>query len=161
MPIFFFGNKFYRNKETFNIVSPQILEVYRILLVESILELIMYYYTFSVINNMFVPCTVLLYDSTAATRTLKLSTTLLSISCGIHLIFLLMMSSLVCGCFHKFCFSGTPSENSQAGWDLGNRMARGYRFDAKWVCPMGSYTWGIQVFCSIGFQIKKNNFFGT
>ena len=36
----------------------------------------------------------------------------------------------------------------QAGWDLGNRMARGYRFDVKWVCPMGSYAWGIQVFCS-------------
>ena len=51
-------------------------------------------------------------------------------------------------CFHKLCLSGTPSENSQAGWDLGNRMARGYRFDAKWVCPMGSYAWGIQVFCS-------------
>ena len=30
--------------------------------------------------------------------------------------------------------SGTASENSQAGWDLGNRMATGYRFDAKWVC---------------------------
>ena len=27
-------------------------------------------------------------------------------------------------------------------------MARGYRFDAKWVCLMGSYAWGIQVFCS-------------
>ena len=95
MPIFFFDNKFYRNKETFNIFSPQILEVYRILLVESILELIMYYYTFSVINNMFVPYTVLLYDSTAATRTLKLSATLLSFSCGIRLISLLMLSSLV------------------------------------------------------------------
>ena len=51
-------------------------------------------------------------------------------------------------CFHKLRLSGTPSENSQAGWDLGNRMTRGYRFDAKWVCPMGSYAWGIQVFCS-------------
>ena len=51
-------------------------------------------------------------------------------------------------CFLKVCLSGTPSENSQAGWDLGNRMARGYRFDVKWVCPMGSYAWGIQVFCS-------------
>ena len=27
-------------------------------------------------------------------------------------------------------------------------MARGYQFDVKWVCPMGSYVWGIQVFCS-------------
>ena len=77
----------------------------------------------------------LLCDSTAATRILKLSTTLLSISCGIHLIFLLMMSSLVCGCFHKFCFSGTPSENSQAGWDLGNRMVRGYRFERNESVP--------------------------
>ena len=51
-------------------------------------------------------------------------------------------------CFHKLCLSGTPSENSQAGWNLGNRMARGYQFDAKWVCPMGSYAWGIQMFCS-------------
>ena len=59
----------------------------------------MIYYTFSVINTMFVPCTALLYDSTAATRTIKLSTTLLSISCAIRLISFLMMSSLVCGLF--------------------------------------------------------------
>ena len=51
-------------------------------------------------------------------------------------------------CFHKLCLSGTPSENSQAGWDLGNRMAWGYQFDVKWVSPMGSYAWGIQVFYS-------------
>ena len=51
-------------------------------------------------------------------------------------------------CFHKLFLSGTPSENSQAGWDLGNRMTRGYRFDGKWVCPMGRYVWRIQVFCS-------------
>ena len=50
-------------------------------------------------------------------------------------------------CFHKLFFI-YPSENSQAGWDLGNSMARGYGFDAKWVCPMGSYAWDIQVFCS-------------
>ena len=49
-------------------------------------------------------------------------------------------------CFHKLCLSGTPSENSQVCWDLGNRMAWGYRFDASWVCPMRSYAWGIQVF---------------
>ena len=30
---FFFGNNFYKNKETSKIFSPQILEVYRILLV--------------------------------------------------------------------------------------------------------------------------------
>ena len=81
MPLFFFGNNFYKNKETFKIFSPQILEVYRILLVETTLES-MFYYTFSVINAMFVSCTMLLYDSTVATRTLKLSTTLLYISCG-------------------------------------------------------------------------------
>ena len=43
-------------------------------------------------------------------------------------------------CFHKLCLSGTPLENSQAVWDLENRIARGYRFDAKWVCPMGNVT---------------------
>ena len=111
---FFFGNNFYKNKETFKIFSPQLLEVY-ILLVETTLESIMFYYTFSVINTMFVPCTALLYDSTAPTRTLKLSTILLSISCGTHLISPLMMSSLFCGCFHKLFLSGTPSENSLEG----------------------------------------------
>ena len=28
-------------------------------------------------------------------------------------------------------------------------MTRGYLFDARWVSPMGSYTYGIQVFCSV------------
>ena len=51
--------------------------------------------------------------------------------------------------FHKLCLSSNPSENSQASWDLWNRMARGYQFDAKWVCPMGSYVWDIQVFCFV------------
>ena len=91
MSLFFFGNNFYKNKETFKIFSPQLLEVYRILLAETILESIMFYYTFSVINTMFVRCTALLYDSTAATRTLKLFTNLLSISCGISLILLLII----------------------------------------------------------------------
>ena len=50
---------------------------------------------------MFVPWTALLYDSAAATRTLKLSTTPLSISCGIHLMSLLMISSLACGLFSQ------------------------------------------------------------
>ena len=99
MSLFLFGNNFYKNKQTFKIFSPQILEVYRILLVKTTLESIMFYYTFSVTNTMFIPCTGLLCDSTTATRTLKLSTTLLSISCGIHLICLLIMSSLVCGLF--------------------------------------------------------------
>ena len=98
---FFLVNNFYKNKEIFKIFSPQILEVYRILLMEITLELIMFYYIFSVINTMFVPCTAPLYDSTATTRTLKFSTTLFSISCGIHLICLLMMSSLICGLFSQ------------------------------------------------------------
>ena len=56
MPLFFFGNNFYKTKEIFKIFSPQILEVYRILLVETTLES-MFYYTFSVINTVFVPWT--------------------------------------------------------------------------------------------------------
>ena len=96
MSLLFFSNIFYKNKETFKIFSPQLLEVYRILLVETTLKSIMFYFTFSVINTKFVPCTMLLYDSTAAIRTLKLPTTVLSISCGIRLISFLLMSSLVC-----------------------------------------------------------------
>ena len=34
------------------------------------------------------------------------------------------------------------------GWNLGDRMVRGYRFYAIWVCPMGCNAWGIQVLCS-------------
>ena len=101
MSLFFFGNNFYKNKETFKIFSPQLLEVYRILLMETTVESIMFYYTFSVINTMFVLCTALLYDSPAGTRTLNLSTTLLSISCGVCLISLLMMSFLVCRLFSQ------------------------------------------------------------
>ena len=148
MSLFFFSDNFYKNKDTCKAFSPQILEVYKILLVETTLELIMFCYTSSVINTIFVPCTALLYDSTAATQTLKFSTTPLNISSGIHLISLLVISSLVCGLFSQTVFQVPPSENSQAGWDLGNGMARGYRFDAKWVCLMGSYAWGIQVICS-------------
>ena len=107
---------------------------------------------------MFVPWTALLYDSTAATQTLKLSTTLLNISCGIHLISLLTMSCLVCGLFSQtlsFRYSlpapppPPPPENSQAVQDVGNRMVRGDWFKVKWFCPMESYAWGIQVFCSV------------
>ena len=101
MSLFFFGDNFYKNKDTFKIFSAQILEVYRILLVETTLGSIMFCYTSLVINTMFVPCTALLYDNTEATRTLKLSTAPLSISCGIHLISLLMMAFLVCGLFSQ------------------------------------------------------------
>ena len=51
-------------------------------------------------------------------------------------------------CCQKLFLSGTPSENSQVGWGLGNRLDRGCRFYAKWACPMGSYAGSIQVFCS-------------
>ena len=108
MSLFFFANK---NKENFKIFFPRLLEIYRILLVETNLELIMFYYTFAVINTMFVPCTALVYNSTTASRKLKLSKTLLTISCEIHLISLLMMSSFVCGLFPQTLSSGTPSEN--------------------------------------------------
>ena len=37
----FFGNNFYKNKEIFKIIFPQILEVYRILLVGTTLESMM------------------------------------------------------------------------------------------------------------------------
>ena len=57
--LFFFGNDFYKNKETFKILSPQILKVYRILLVQTTLESIIFYYTFLVINDMFDPSTAL------------------------------------------------------------------------------------------------------
>ena len=72
MSLFFFDNNFYKNKETFKIFSPQILKVNRIIFVETTLEPIMFYFTFSIINTMFVSCIALLYDSTAATRTLIL-----------------------------------------------------------------------------------------
>ena len=101
MSPFFFDNNFYKNKETIKIFYPQLLERYRILLVETTLESIMFCYTFSVITTVFVPYIALLYDSTAATRTLKFPTALLSISCGIHLIFFLIMSSLVCRLFSR------------------------------------------------------------
>ena len=118
MSLFLFGNNFYKNKETFIIFFPQLLDVYRIFLVGTTLKSIMLSHTFWVINTMFAPCTTLLYDSTAATWTLKLSTTPLSISSGIYLIPLLMMSSLVCGLFSQTVFQVPPSENSQTGWDL-------------------------------------------
>ena len=147
MSLFFFGNNFYKNNETFKIFAPQILEVYRIPFVETTLESIMFYYTFSVINTMFVRCTALQYDSATATRTLKLFTALLIIF--VESVFLFWWFPLLSvDCFHKLCLSGTPSENGHTGWDLGNRMARGYWFYGKWVCIMGSYAWGIQVFCS-------------
>ena len=54
---------------------------------------------------MFVPCTTPLYDSTAVTQTLKLSTNLLGISCGIHLISLPMVSSRLWICLRNKALS--------------------------------------------------------
>ena len=101
--LYFFGNNIYKNKKSFKIFSPQLLEYHRILLVETTRESIMFYHTFSEINTMFALCTALLYDSTAA-GTLDLSTTLLSLSCGVHVISLLVMSSLVFGLFSQTLF---------------------------------------------------------
>ena len=64
----------------------------------------------------------------AATQTIKLSTTLWSISCAIRLISFLMMSSLVCGLFSQTLSFWYPLKN-------GNRMAWDYWFDVKWVIP--------------------------
>ena len=63
MSLFLFGNSCYKSKESFKIFSPQILKVYRILLVKTTLESIIFYYTFLVINTMFVPCTVWQHSS--------------------------------------------------------------------------------------------------
>ena len=72
MSLFFFSNNFYKKRKSSRFFL-QLLEVYRILLVETTLELIIFYYTFSVITTMFVSCTALLHDSTAAPPRLKLT----------------------------------------------------------------------------------------
>ena len=149
MSLFFFGDNFYRNKKTLKIFSPQIMEIYRILLVESTLESIMFYYNFLVINTMFVPCTALLHHSTAATLNIKIVHNLIE-----HLLwnpsnfFSNDVLSYLWIVFTNSVFQvhSTP-ESSQKSWDLGNRMVRGYQLVPKWIYPMGSYAWGIQVFC--------------
>ena len=90
----------YKNKETFKTFSPQILGVCKILLVQTTLESPMFYYAFLVINNRFNPGPTLLYDSSNSNITMP--TTVLSISSGICLISLLMLSlrtSVVSGLF--------------------------------------------------------------
>ena len=57
MSLFFFGNNFYKYKETFKIFLHSYWKFIEFL-VETILESMMFFYTFSV---------TLLYDSTAAT----------------------------------------------------------------------------------------------
>ena len=90
----------YKNKETFKIFSPQILEVCRILLVQTTLESPMFYYAFLVINNRFDPGTMLLYDS--SNSNIKIAHNCIEYSCGICVISLLMLSlrpSVVSGVF--------------------------------------------------------------
>ena len=66
------------------------------------------FYIFQLVQSFF-------FDSIAATQTLKLSTTLLSISCGIRLISFLMMSSLVCGLFSQTLSFRYPLRKQSAG----------------------------------------------
>ena len=91
MTLFFFDNNFKKKRETFKIFSPQLLEVYTILLVETTLESIMFYCTFSVTNTT-IPQ---LYWAFLA---------------GIDLISLLMMSFLVRGLFSKTVFQVRPQK---------------------------------------------------
>ena len=103
----------------------------------------MFYYTFSVINTMFFPCT------GAAVWQQSSSSNIKTVHNSIEHFFWNpsdFFSDDVPSCLwivFKLYISGTPPENSPAVWDLGNKMARGYRFDVKWVCSMGSYAWGI------------------
>ena len=59
---------------------------------------------------MFAPCTAPLYGSTAATKRLKMSATLLSLSFGIRLISFPMMSSLMWIVFANFVFQVPPQK---------------------------------------------------
>ena len=124
MSLFFFGDNFYKNKETFKIFSSQILEVCRILLVETTLKSIMFYYTFSVINTMFVQCTAAVWQHSSNSN-IKIVHNSIE-----H--FLRNTSDFssddVLSClwivFTNSVFQVSPWENSQAGWVLGDRMAR-------------------------------------
>ena len=137
MSLFFFGNNFYKNKETFKIFSPHVLEVYRILLMQTTLES-MCYYTFSVIIDMFDPATTPLYDS---------SNSNIKIVHNSIERFLWNLSDFSSGViFEDLCclwilfFQMPPTGN----WDLGSRVVRGYQSYAKRICPLGSTAWGIQ-----------------
>ena len=59
--------------------------------------------------------------------------------------------------FTNSVFRVPPSENSHVGWDLGNMMARRYRFDAKWVCPMEVMPEAFK--CSVREMRRHLNFF--
>ena len=90
---------------------------------------------------------------TASTETLKLFTILLSMSYGICLISLLSISLLsnlysVWIVSENSVFQLIPQKWVRGGWNLGNRLAGGYWFYLKWVCPLESTAWGIKGFCS-------------
>ena len=97
MSLFFFGNNFYKNKEIFKIFSPQLLEVYRILLVKTTLESIIFYYTFSVINTMFVSA---VWKHSSNSNIKIVHNSIKYFLCN-SLISFLVMSSLVCGLFSQ------------------------------------------------------------
>ena len=70
------------------------------------------------------------------------------ISCGIRLVSLLVLSLRTCGLFTQTISFRYHLRKQSGGLRSCERVARGYRFNAKWVCPLGSYVWGIEVFCS-------------
>ena len=108
-------------KETFKIFSPQILEVCRILLVQTTLESPMFYYTFSVVNDMFDPATALLYDSSISKVKIAHNWAFLVESVWFLFWCCLWEPLLSLDCFHKLCLSGVPIENSQVVeiWRIG------------------------------------------
>ena len=80
----------------------------------------MFYYTFSVINTMFVPCTALLYEQNKIVQN-----SIEHFLCNPSDFFSDDVLSCLWIVFPNSVFQVLPSENNQAGWDLGNRMARG------------------------------------
>ena len=132
--LFFFGDNFYKNMATFKIFSPQILEVYRILLVETTLEP---YYVRS------------MHRAAVWQHSSNLNIKIVYNLFLVEFVWFLFRwcPPLSVDCCRKLFPSVTPSENSQVGWDNRNRIAKVCRFDAKWVCLMESYAWSIQVFC--------------
>ena len=70
----------------------------------------MFYYTFSVINTMFVPCTALLYDSTAATRTLNCPQLYWAFLVESIWFLFWWCPLLSVDCFHKLFLSDTPQK---------------------------------------------------
>ena len=107
---------------TFKIFSPQILEVYRILLVETTLEP---YYVRS------------MHRAAVWQHSSNLNIKIVYNLFLVEFVWFLFRwcPPLSVDCCRKLFPSVTPSENSQVGWDNRNRIAKVCRFDAKWVCP--------------------------